>query len=369
MEERKTAVVKVAIPFVSEESPNAARVGVVGDRAARMGYLDALALEAESIAEDFEDFLVRAISIEGPMPSIMSPDGLGGFLRRLSTLFNMDPACEISIAAIPHTVGVPSLTGWGLGKVNRISLKAGSLQAAELSSLKAPYGLSDIQNALLFFDKFRLNNVDVELLVGIPGQSESSLLRSIRSLTGIDVPHVTLRPFSVGGGDSSRNRILFDAACERLISEGYEHYSPGRFVRKEAYSSLLVRSVSQGAHVIGMGLGALTVVDGLAYRNTVDYGRYVSAPGDPSIVEGVVRLDEFHASALAVGRSLMLSRGVASSLQGKCPNLVCDELLALEREGIVARRGDSWVLTEDGFFSWLFGKSVFSIMEAARLLG
>ena len=82
-----------------------------------MNYLDALSLEAESVAGDFEDCLIKAISVEGPMPSIMSPDGLGGLLRGILALFDVDPACEISLAAVPHTVGVPSLTGWGQGRI------------------------------------------------------------------------------------------------------------------------------------------------------------------------------------------------------------------------------------------------------------
>ena len=103
------------------------------------------------------------------MPSIMSPDGLGGLLRRISAFFDVDPACEIALAAVPHSVGVPSLTGWGQGKVNRISLRREASGCRAVFSLGASYGLSDIQNALLFFDKFHMRNVDVELLVADPG--------------------------------------------------------------------------------------------------------------------------------------------------------------------------------------------------------
>lgn len=374
MKERKTAVIKIAIPFVTEESPNMKGLRIVGDRPARMNYLDALSLEAESVAGDFEDCLIKAISVEGPMPSIMSPDGLGGLLRRISALFDVDPACEIALAAVPHTVGVPSLTGWGQGKVNRISLKAGSLQAAELSSLGASYGLSDIQNALLFFDKFHMRNVDVELLVGIPGQSESSLMRSIRSLASIDVPHVTLKPFEADGAlDLSSERVLFDRACERLASEGYSHYSPGRFARKAAYESALVRGIARGSYVIGMGLGALTVGDDFACRNTTDYAQYVSAPDDPrAAVEKTVLIDEAHASSLEAGRVLMLPGGLATSssnkrVEGK--GRIFAELSAMEQRGLVFHQGDSWGLTKEGLFSWVFGQGASSITEAVDLLG
>ena len=51
-------------------------------------------------------------------------------------------------------------------------------------------------------------------------------MRSIRSLASIDAPHVTLKPFEADGAlDLSSERVLLDKACERLVSEGYSHYS------------------------------------------------------------------------------------------------------------------------------------------------
>lgn len=375
MENQKTAVIRIFIPFVNTDPLNKEDICVIGDRSARMEYLDALALEAQSVAADFDDYVIRAISVEGPMPSIMSPDGLGGLLKRLGELFRLEAGCEISIAAYPHTVGVPSLTGWGLGKVNRIVLRAESLQVAELSSLKLPFDTVDIQNAFLFFDKFRMRNVDAELTVGIPGQSESSLLRSVRSLTSIDVPHITLKPFATGASDSDLHseRALFAAACDRLVEAGYDHYSPGRFAKRGASSSALVEALAHDASVIGIGLGALTFDSGIAYRNTVDYGDYTGNPCDVGIVVGnAVRLDEFSLAALTAGRSLMSSEGFdASALDGfgEGGKRILHELSSLEEDGLLVRCGSSFRLTRDGCFSWLFEKDRSPIMEAAGLIG
>lgn len=382
MKNQKAAVIRILIPFVNADVPNRGTVCVKGDRSARMEYLDALALEAQGVAADFEDYAVQAVSIEGPMPSIMSPDGLGGLLKRIGELFDLEPDCEISIAAHPHTVGVPSLTGWGLGKVNRIALRAESLQVAELSSLGLPFDTADIQNALLFFDKFHMHNVDAELSVGIPGQSEASLLRSVRSLAGVDVPHITLRSFaadahagadSVACADLHLEKSLFDAACDRLAAVGYDHYSPGRFAKKDVNSNALVKAVAHGASVIGIGLGALTLDGGLAYRNTADYGEYVGNPCDVETVVGtVVRLDEFSLAALTAGRALALLEGFdASALDGfgEAGKRVCDELSSLEEAGLLACCGSTFRLARDGCFAWLFGRDRSPIMEAASLVG
>lgn len=378
MENQKTAVIRIFIPFVNTDVFNRGNVCVTGDRSARMEYLDALALEAQSVAADFEDYAIRAISVEGPMPSIMSPDGLGGLLKRMGELFRLESGCEISMAAHPHTVGVPSLTGWGLGKVNRVALRAESLQVAELSSLGLPFDTTDIQNALLFFDKFRMHNVDAELEVGIPGQSESSLLRSVRSLASIDVPHITLKPSATSVdaascSDLHSEKTLFDAVCDRLITIGYDHYSPGRFAKKDVNSSALVKAIAHGSSVIGIGLGALTLDGDLAYRNTVDYGEYVDDPCNVETVVGnVVSLDEFSIAALEAGRSLTLSEGFDASVLdgfGEAGKRVLHELSSLEADGLLSRHESLFYLTQDGCFSWLFERDRSPIIEAASLIG
>lgn len=93
----------------------------------------------------------------------MSPDKLGAFLLELRKLFRLSDDCEVSIEAVPHAVGVPSLAGWGQGKVNRVILRADSVQPEELLALDRPFDSVQVQNALLFLDRFHLGNVDVVL--------------------------------------------------------------------------------------------------------------------------------------------------------------------------------------------------------------
>ena len=70
--------------------------------------------------------------------------------------------------------------------------------------------------------------------------------------------------------------------------------------------------------MIGVGLGALSVGDDFAYRNTTDYAQYVSAPDGPRVaVEKAVLIDEAHASSLEAGRVLMLPGGLATSSSNK----------------------------------------------------
>lgn len=361
----KKAVIKVSVPFVSADIAGSPSVCIRGDHAARMRYLKAIAVEAESVAGDFGGSVIEAIAIDGPMPSVMSPDGLGAFLRSLGRFFNVRPDCESSIVAAPHTVGTPTLTGWGLGKIRRVVLRAESLQASELQAIGAPYGPADIQNALLFLDRFGVRNVDAILTVGIPGQTEASLLRSVRSLAGVGVSHVTLRPFAAGNPPADRDcmRRLFDVACERLATLGYGQWLPGRFSRSDAPGSAFAAAVAQGADVVGIGLGATTLCGGAAYRTTDDFERYTTAPDNPeAIVAAAVRFDDAASRVLAMARSLMRS----DAHQGGIGCCAGDEGFTpaappASMRGLAEFSAGAWHFTEDGRFAWFNGDEPFSV--------
>lgn len=293
------AVLRVNIPFLQRELPCYRGHLLVGDRPARNAYLRALEAEAEVVGADVREagLSVGAILIDGPMPSIMSPDGLGSLGKVLRSNFPLVPYCPVSIVATPNTVGVPALTGWGQGGINHVLLTADSLQPLELEALGRPFNEADIQNAVLFLDRFHVRGVDVRLLYGIPGQTPASLMRSLRSLEGIDVPAITLEqacldnlPVTEDGttcgvateADQSASGLL-EAARERLTEYGYEEYLPGRFAKAERYRDPFAAALADGASVVGLGIDAESRFAGLGYVNTADYNAYVEHPSDPAV--------------------------------------------------------------------------------------
>ena len=91
----KKAVIKVSVPFVSADIAGSPGVRMRGDHAARMRYLEAIAVEAESVAGDFGGSVIEAIAIDGPMPSVMSPDGLGLFCAAWGVFSTFAPIARV----------------------------------------------------------------------------------------------------------------------------------------------------------------------------------------------------------------------------------------------------------------------------------
>lgn len=294
-----SAIIRVNIPFVTEGATGVSGHVLTGDRRARESYLDALEREAWAVASDAGDLTVGAIRFDGPMPSIMSPDRLGQLAHGIKRAFSCEPGCETTLVALPHTIGVPSLTGWQ-GAINRVELLADSLEPTELIALNRPFDAVCVQNALLFFDKFHLNNVGVRIVVGIPGQTIPSLMRTLRSLADIDVAHFRLVAFDDvlpgrdGEGEGACGEAaaeLLERARERLTSYGYEEYLPLMFARREAHRDRFAAAHAAAAPEIGLGIDAVSAYHGLAYVNTSDFNTYVESSADPSkTVSAVAKL-------------------------------------------------------------------------------
>ena len=284
--EPQPAIVRVNIPFVSRSTSFIPGHTLTGDRAARTLYLDALEQEARAVAPDAASLAVAAFRLDGPMPSVLSPDHLGRLTKTLHQAFSCTPSCTTTLVAAPQTVGTASLTGWTQGAINRVELLVDSLEPDELARLERPFNVNDIQNALLFLDKFHIGNVGVRLIVGTPGQQTPALLRGLRSLAGVGVSHFTLAPYSHACLGRTEGTALEEeniaAARGRLREYGYLEYLPGLFAHEERFRDTFAVLQARQCPEIGLGIDARSCFGGLSCVNTDDYTTYVSFPDDPS---------------------------------------------------------------------------------------
>ena len=100
--EPQPAIVRVNIPFVSQSKPFIPGHTLTGDRAARTLYLDALEQEARAVAPDAASLAVAAFRLDGPMPSVLSPDHLGRLTKTLHQAFSCTPSCTTTLVATPQ---------------------------------------------------------------------------------------------------------------------------------------------------------------------------------------------------------------------------------------------------------------------------
>lgn len=360
MSEVQDAVLFVNIPFCIDAPRYAHGMYLQGDSVAKRDYLEAVMRELATLGDVTEGKSIVAVRIGGGGPSVMNPDQVGELLRLVRATLPLAHGAEVSLEALPNTVGVPSLTGWGQGKPNRIELLVGAIHLRDLAELARPYRVSDIQNAVLFLDKFGMNNVSLSLTYGIPSQTLESWKQTLRMGLDLEPTEVTVAPVTPADGtglDEAAQQELYLAAAELLEESGFGEYAVGRFARG-AGESVFVKALAAGADQISVGLGAVSCAEGLTWRATSDFKEYCVASDDPDrAVVDVCKLDEGAQALLFVQRALCARQGFCETeYQARfgaplAPAMV-EQLARWQAEGLVAERDGRVALTPQGRFAW-----------------
>ena len=353
-ESPKPLVVNVSFPCTLTTPAFGPSQPFVANSPAKAAYVDALAAELDAQEEDVRTRPVSAVRLSGGA-SIMSADKVCALTRRLRKTLAVQPRAQIAIDADPLTVGTPSLTDWTSCGVNRVNLAVLSVRDEELSALGVRHRREHVQNALLFLEKFHLNDVSATLLFGLPGQTRASWRESLEAMATTGAAHICVRPLaerrpeeaSQLPGPEERAGLLAEAR-EVLAREGYEEYLVGSFVRKEEPHArdAFELGLREGADLLGLGAGAASHLDGLAYENVCDFDAYVQHAAD---FEAIVRNPRREEEAATQARA---AQGRLDALAGVPAAGLAPEARTWLDEGVAAGRltceNGTYALTDAG---------------------
>ena len=309
---------------------------------------------------ELDGYAVRAVRLGGGSASVMSPDLLGETLSLLRHTLPMAPGAEVSCDALPNTIGTPSLTGIAAGKPTRIELMMRSGHDAELQALGCAFTEQDTRNALLFLHRFCVNNVGLTISYGIPGQTDVSWHNTLHAAVISAPQHISVDPLAVtdaeGMPDEDARFAMAEHASGFLTENGYIQYAAGRFCRP-GHEYLFDALRRNGTEIVGMGVGAVTLLGGVMTRNTNNLALYVKNAGDfEKQTAQAITLDETQRMGeYALGR-LSLTQGLTHALFearfGKpMPDALLRALEPLAERGLIEPTEAGFLPTPRGLFA------------------
>ncbi len=292
-------------------------------------YVNCVCREAAMRRIDGE---VRTLYMGGGTPSQLSAEQISRIAYAISKVHNLTALEEFTVEVNPDdvTVGfVGDLVSLG---VNRISMGIQSFDDAELRTINRRH---DSQRALQAIRDIRaagIENVSIDLIYGIPGQTMESWRRSVKAAIAAGVQHISAYNLSYEEGTPlwrmrDRGEIIEvdDLTCigmynelTRLLREaGYQHYEISNF-SLPGWHSRHNSSYWDSTPYLGLGAAAHSY-DGLARSYNVasvkEYIEKINAGVLPSVVEELQeyeRYDEMIMVALRTTRGLEIERIVNS---------------------------------------------------------
>lgn len=204
-------------------------------------YADLIIKEYEARREELGGEAVRTVYFGGGTPSLMSPRSLA---RILGSFRDMESVGEVTLEVNPDDVTPDFVRDIREAGINRVSMGVQSFDDAELRFLMRRHDARGAEMAVDCLRNGGIENVSIDLIYGIPGQTVASWERSLRKAIGMGLPHLSSYCLTYEEGtlltrkrDKGEFEPLTDEGCvamyDCLASEmrkaGYEHYEISNF--------------------------------------------------------------------------------------------------------------------------------------------
>ena len=255
---------------------------------------------------DFENgkddlFLVKTIYIGGGTPSLIDSKYIVQIIEDIKLNFEIDEKAEITIEVNPGTVTLEKLEDYKRAGINRLSI---GLQSTHEHLLKE---IGRIHTYLDFLDTFRFareagfENINVDLMIGIPNQTLEEVKDSIEEIVSMEPEHISVYSLileentplfkKVEEGlelpNEDLERKMYWAVKQTLEQNNYIHYEICNFAKK-GYESKHNLDCWNQKEYIGFGIAAHSYTNGIRYSNIENIEQYIKNYDEDKTEENLV---------------------------------------------------------------------------------
>jgi oxygen-independent coproporphyrinogen-3 oxidase len=275
----------VHLPFCAHRCGYCDFVTVVGKPDEHRAYADALLRELELERHALAP-RVETVFLGGGTPSFTAAAALERLLRSLPA------AAELTVEVNPETVTSDLAELLWRNGVNRVSIGVQSFRTHLLDVLERRARPADVVRAFYVLRDAGFDNLNLDLLYGIPGQSAADLDRDLEQALALEPEHLSCYELEAKPGtrfahthgselDRQADAMegYFERVVERLTSAGYRWYETANFCRAESRDLRARHNLAywEGRDYLGLGIGAVSTIGARRWRNAPSLRAYIGA--------------------------------------------------------------------------------------------
>jgi oxygen-independent coproporphyrinogen-3 oxidase len=266
-------------------------------------YVDAVAREIARAGEAPLNGSEAADTIYfgGGTPSLLEPEEIARIIGACESRFDVAADREVTLEANPESVSEERLRGFRDAGVNRLSFGVQSFREDELRRLSRLHSVDRARAALGEARAAGFDNISLDLMMWLPGQSVSQWLESVEQAIALAPEHLSLYMLEVYPNaplkeDMARARWsqapdddaaqMYETAMSRLEAAGLEQYEISNVARPGRRSRHNLKYWTDGEW-LGFGPGAHSTRGGVRWKNTPSTEEYSDriASGAPVAVD------------------------------------------------------------------------------------
>ena len=210
-------------------------------------YIKRLKREIGRTGAEYTDREVISVFIGGGTPSVIKAGYIEGLMEEIRRCYNVSDAAEISMEANPGTVDRENLSLYRTAGINRLSIGCQSVHDDELKELGRIHSFDDFVRTYDAAREAGFENINADLMAGLPGSDEKKLKASLRTVAEMGVQHLSVydliieegTPFydrygGEGAGllpDEETDRRMYRMTARVLAEYGLERYEISNYAK------------------------------------------------------------------------------------------------------------------------------------------
>lgn len=362
----------IHIPYCRQKCRYCDFASYSGQEVTMAAYVDALLREADAMASNTNGRPIETVFIGGGTPSTLPATLLCKLLNGLHERFDIPAGIEFTSEANPGTLTPEWLEAAIAGGVNRISMGMQAVQPELLKTLGRIHTHADVVESVNLARHMGLNNISVDLMFGLPGQTPDMWRESLNAALALNVEHLSCYGLIPEDGtplkrdldtghlalpDEADERQMYDDALHMLSQHGYRQYEISNFAKP---GRECLHNIGYWTRVPYIGLGASaasflpTKSGGLRLTNPSGIREYIAMADEQAWRrrERVSLLPEdARFESLMLG--LRMTRGVSeadfTAMHGVTLEAYCGAILRQqEGRGLLRHQDGRWALTRRG---------------------
>ncbi len=332
-------------------------------------YVDAVIEELELYrqAPALADRDLSFVYFGGGTPSLLSEPTLARLMDRMRSIFPWTSAQEVSFECAPNSVSEGKLRLLRECGVTRLSMGVQSLDDEVLRQNGRIHLARDVEHAFATAGKVGFPIINIDLIVGLVGESEASFFSTVDRVIAWQPESVTIYQLEIPLNTPLHRALTSDQAAgplasweekRRRLGLAFERLEASGYHVRSAYSAVRDRhrfvyqdAQYHGADLLGVGLASFSYIGGVHFQNATSNRAYLDLVRNGTRpIERAYSLTEEDRLIREFVLQLKLGRvdrthfrakfgiDVTERFAAELNDLQCQELLTCDADGVTLSR-------------------------------
>ncbi len=358
---KKKLSLYIHIPFCARRCGYCNFVTFVEKENYMFDYVDSLIKEMKIYSKKTQDHVVQSVYVGGGTPSYLHSGLMLKIFKALKENFKFLRNAEITIEANPNSLTIEKLEEYKACGVNRLSIGAQTCNNHILKDIDRLHNFDDFKLALELAQGNGFENISVDMLLGLPKQKKSDVMKMLKYLVSHEVKHISAYSLILERGTPMFNKVssgkvslpsedktvdMYNAVYKYLTKKGFKRYEVSNFAIPD-YECVHNTVYWTMAEYIGLGVAAHSYFGGDRFANTNNLDDYITkldSKKSPVVDKETLTIEEQREETIML--SLRTSKGI--NIEAFNQKFHCN-LLEDKKEEVLFLLTNRFIIIERGF--------------------